>query len=60
MMDWAPVARIVVRYVVGVVIGMDAGEALAGDPDVITMVALAIGAAVEGVYALAKRNGWTT
>jgi hypothetical protein len=59
-MDWAPVARIVVRYVVGAVIGMDAAHALAGDPDVITVVALAIGAATEVAYAMAKRRGWTT
>lgn len=59
-MDWAPITRIIVRYVVGVIVGMDAGEALAGDPDVITVAALVLGAAVEGAYALAKRKGWTT
>ena len=60
VMDWAPITRIIVRYVVGVIVGMDAGEALAGDPDVITVAALVLGAAVEGAYALAKRKGWTT
>jgi hypothetical protein len=59
-MDWAPITRIIVRYVVGVIVGMDAGEALAGDPDVITVGALIIGAAVEGAYAFAKRKGWAT
>lgn len=58
-MDFAPIARIIVRYIVGAIIGMDAGHALAGDPDVITLVALGIGLAVEGVYALAKRKGWS-
>lgn len=59
-MDWAPLARIVVRYVVGAIIGMDAASALAGDPDVITVVALGIGAAVEVAYGFAKRKGWAT
>jgi hypothetical protein len=59
-MDWAPFARIVVRYIVGAVIGMDAGATLAGDPDVVTVVALGIGAAVEVAYAVARKNGWST
>jgi hypothetical protein len=59
-MDWAPYARVFIRYVVGLVIGMDAGASLAGDPDVVTLVALAIGAAVEAAYAYAKRNGGAT
>ena len=25
VMDWAPITRIIVRYVVGVIVGMDAG-----------------------------------
>ena len=60
MMDWAPFARIIIRYIVGAVIGMDAGDTLAGDPDVVTIVALGIGAAVEVLYAAAKRKGWAT
>jgi hypothetical protein len=59
-MDYLPISRIIVRYIVGVVIGMDAGAALAGDPDVVTVVALMIGAAVELAYAYAKRNGGAT
>jgi hypothetical protein len=59
-MDWAPYARVFIRYIVGIVIGMDAGASLAGDPDVVTLVALAIGAAVEAAYAYAKRNGGAT
>ena len=59
-MDFAPIARIVIRYIVGAVIGMDAGATLAGDPDVVTVVALGIGAAVEVAYAFAKRKGWAT
>jgi len=60
MMDYAPIARIVIRYAVGLIIGADAAGVMAADPDMITMAAMAIGAAVEGVYAIAKRNGWAT
>ena len=60
MMDWAPIARIVVRYVVGLVIGMDAAAIAAGDPDLIAVVAIVIGAAVEAAYGVAKRKGWAT
>ena len=60
MNNWAPVARIVLRYVVGGVIGLAQGNMLASDPDVVTMVAAGIGIAVEAVYAIAKRKGWTT
>lgn len=59
-MNYAPIARIIIRYIVGAVIGMDAGATLAGDPDVITVAALAIGASVEIIYTLAKRQGWST
>jgi hypothetical protein len=59
-MDFAPVARIIIRYIVGAVIGMDAGATLAGDPDVVTVAALGIGAAVEAAYAVAKKKGWAT
>jgi len=59
-MDYAPIARIIVRYAVGVALGSDAAGLLALDPDVITVVALGIGAAVEVVYGLAKAKGWRT
>jgi hypothetical protein len=59
-MDFAPVARIIIRYIVGAVIGMDAGATLAGDPDVVTVAAIGIGAAVEAAYAVAKKKGWAT
>jgi hypothetical protein len=59
-MQYAPIARIVLRYVIGGVIGAAQGNMLAADPDVVTVAALAIGAAVEGAYALAKRKGWAT
>jgi hypothetical protein len=57
---YAPIARIMIRYGAGAVIGADMADVLAGDPDVITVAAAAIGAGVEAVYALAKRRGWAT
>lgn len=59
-MDYAPVARIVLRYVVGIIVGMDSAHLIAADPDVVTVVALGIGTSVEILYALAKRKGWAT
>ena len=59
-MNYAPLARIILRYIVGIIAGMDAGNTLAGDPDVVTIVALGIGAVVEVAYTIAKRNGWAT
>ena len=59
-MNYAPIARIVLRYIIGGVIGVAQGDMLAADPDMVTFVALALGAAVEGAYAIAKRKGWTT
>ena len=57
-MKYAPISRIVLRYVVGIIVGMDAGEMLAGDPDVVTIGALALGSIIEAIYAMAVRKGW--
>lgn len=59
-MNWAPIARIILRYIIGGIVGAAQGDMLAADPDLVTFVALAVGAAVEGVYAFAKRKGWRT
>lgn len=59
-MNYGPIARIILRYGVGAVIGASQAELLAGDPDVVAMVALAVGAAVEAVYVFARRKGWAT
>jgi len=58
----AAVARIILRYLVGGAVAgsVEIGHRLATDPDIVMLVAFAIGAAVEGFYALAKRRGWTT
>lgn len=57
---FAPLARIVLRYAVGAIVGLETGALLAGDPDVVLYLALGIGAAVEVAYAVAKRRGWAT
>lgn len=57
-MNYAPIARIIIRYGVGLVIGQDAANIAAMDPDIETMVAVAIGALTEVVYAYAVKRGW--
>ncbi len=59
-MDLAPIARIILRYGIGYLAGSGAGEALALDPDAVLVLSLALGAAVEAIYAIAKRKGWAT
>lgn len=61
-MDYAPIARIVLRYVLGAAfMGSDEiGLQLAADPDLVMTATVAIGAAVEGIYAFAKKKGWAT
>lgn len=58
----AAIARIILRYLVGGAIAGSAeiGRQLAADPDLVMLVAILIGGAVEGFYALAKRRGWST
>ena len=59
-MSYAPIARILLRYGVGLVLGWDAGNILAGDPDVVTYAAMSIGALIEVAYSFAKKKGWAT
>lgn len=61
-MNFAPIARILLRYLVGAAffMGPEIGERLAADPDVVSTAALGLGLLVEGSYALAKRKGWKT
>lgn len=56
----APIIRIILRYGVGYVLGAEIGGAMAADPQLVTLIAIAVGALVEGVYAYAKRKGWAT
>lgn len=64
-----PYIRIGLRYVAGYlvlrgILSQDLADTLAGDPEVLALFELgagfAIGAAVEGWYAFAKRMGWAT
>lgn len=59
-MNYAPLARILLRYGVGIALGTEVGQLLAGDADMVAVVALLIGAATEVVYAQAKKRGWAT
>ncbi|MAC81501.1 MAG: hypothetical protein CML66_25960 [Rhodobacteraceae bacterium] len=72
-MKYAPEARIVIRYIVGMILGIvaairgvevqDAGpiiDAIANNELAVTLVASFIGMAVEFVYRFAKRRGWAT
>lgn len=59
-MSYAPIARIILRYIVGGVVGLETGDLLAGDPDIVFYAAMGIGAAVEAAYAFAKKKGGTT
>ena len=56
-MDYSPIVRILLRYAVGAVIGAAQADMLAADPDIVTVIALAVGAGVEAAYAYAKRRG---
>lgn len=65
----APVARIALRWVAGPALGLAIGDKIAGtaigdrlasDADVVLVVALMIGAGVEGAYVLARKKGWAT
>lgn len=58
-----PYIRIALRYVAGylVIKGLlpaDLAEMIANDPEIVALIGLGIGAAVEGAYALARRFGW--
>ena len=59
-MDYMPIARIILRYGVGLVIGSAQADMLAADADVATVIALAVGGMVEVGYAIAKRRGGAT
>jgi hypothetical protein len=61
-MTWAPMARILLRYLVGAGImgSTTLGDQLAADPDLVLYGALALAAVIEGAYAIAKRRGWAT
>lgn len=55
------IARIILRYIVGgVIVGSAAvGERLAANPDLVMVVAGAVGVGIETFYAIAKKRGWS-
>lgn len=55
-----PFVRIVLRYGAGVILGLEAGNILAGDPDLVLAVAMALSLIAERAYAIAKREGLPT
>jgi hypothetical protein len=59
-MNFGPIARIILRYGIGYLAGSEVGEMLAMDQDAVLVLSLALGAAVEGLYVIAKRKGWAT
>lgn len=61
-MKYAPIVRIILRYVVGAgIMGSSSiGDRLAADPDLIFYGSLAVAAVVEAAYAFSKRKGWAT
>jgi hypothetical protein len=61
-MNFAPIIRIVLRYVVGAGLmgSHQIGDILAADPDLVLMISAGIGIAVESGYAIARRKGWAT
>ncbi len=61
-MTYAPLARIILRYIAGagVMGSQQIGNQLAADPDLVLYLSLGIAAAVEAAYAFAKRKGWAT
>ena len=58
-MSFAPLARIILRYVSGFLVakGLLASD-LSADPDLVLYLGLGIGAAVEFAYSLARKRGW--
>lgn len=59
-MDYAPWARIILRYLVGATfMGSESiGAQLSANPDLVMIVAAGIGLAVEAFYVAARRYGW--
>lgn len=61
--------RILLRYAVGAlvikgVLSADLGDLIAGDPNIVAFVEIAVGAVVAAIveryYVLAKKHGWPT
>ncbi|KZX95923.1 hypothetical protein A3747_13670 [Sulfitobacter sp. HI0076] len=60
-----PISRIILRYLSAALVtygllSPDMGAQIAADPDLVALIGLIVGVAVEGGYTLAKRRGWAT
>lgn len=58
------IARIIMRYLAGALVAYgyltpDIGHTMANDPDLVMFVGMGLGLAVEGLYVMAKRFGWS-
>ena len=56
-----PLSRIIARYLAGALVAYGffaPGDAALIEPDLALAVGAAAGAAVEAIYAIAKRKGW--
>jgi|TARA_B110000977_G_scaffold142777_1_gene181302 hypothetical protein len=60
MNNYAPIARVLIRYIAGIAIGAESANILATDTDLITVIAILIGGLNEMWYYLAKKKGWNT
>ena len=56
----APIVRIILRYGVGLVFGAELADTIAGDPDVVLLLATAVAVATEAAYGYAKKKGLST
>lgn len=54
------IARIMLRYGVGLTVGIKVGEELSADTDLVLVLSGIVACSIEGAYVIAKRKGWTT
>ena len=59
------IARILVRYLSGAMLAYglltpEMADQIAADPDLVASLGAALAVLTEGVYAVAKKRGWTT
>ena len=59
-MNYGPIIRVVLRYIVGgVFVGSQAvGDQLAADPDLVAALSIFVGLGVEAFWMLARKKGW--
>lgn len=64
MITVGPIARIVVRYGMGMLFGAAVSDAVLNDPDLMNFIGIVLSMlgswAIERVYQEAKKRGWAT